>query len=66
MKRIIDYIKRIHEVVISINYSSVTSDIFNLQILIADDSPSSRPTLLIQMSNQLISTIKAYIKIKRG
>ena len=59
-------IKRIHEVVITINYSSMTPDIFNSQILLADDSPSSRPTLLIQMTNQRISTIKAYIKRKRG
>ena len=59
-------IKRIHEVVITINYSSMTPDIFNSQILLADDSLSSRPTLLIQMTNQRISTIKAYIKRKRG
>ena len=59
-------IKRIHEVVITIIYSSMTPDIFNSQILLAHDSPSSRPTLLIQMTNQRISTIKAYIKRKRG
>ena len=59
-------IKRIHEVVIAIDYSSVTPDIFKSQILLADDSPMSRPTLLIQMSNQRISTIKTHIKRKRG
>lgn len=57
---------RIHEIVIATNYSSITPGIFNSQILLADDSPSSRPTLLIQLSNQHISTIKAYIKRKRG
>ena len=59
-------IKRIHDVVIVTNYSSITPDIFNSQILLSDDSPLSRPTLLIQMSNQRISTIKSYIKRKRG
>ena len=59
-------IKRIHEVVITIDYSSVTPNIFKSQILLADDSPMSRPTLLIQMSNQRISTIKTHIKRKRG
>jgi hypothetical protein len=59
-------IKRIHEVVTSTNYASMTPGVFNSQILLADDSPSSRPTLLIQMSNQHISTIKAHIKRKRG
>ena len=62
----VEKIKRIHEVVIAIDYSSVTLDIFKSQILLADDSPMSRPTLLIQMSNQLISTIKTHIKRKRG
>ena len=62
----VEKIKRIHEVVIAIDYSSVTLDIFKSQILLADDSPMSRPTLLIQMSNQRISTIKTHIKRKRG
>lgn len=62
----VEKIKRIHEVVIAIDYSSVTPDIFKSQILLADDSPKSRPTLLIQMSNQRISTIKTHIKRKRG
>lgn len=58
-------IKRIHDIVIDTNYYSITPGIFN-QILLADDSTSSRPTLLIQMSNQRISTIKEHIKRKRG
>lgn len=62
----IEKIKRIHEIVIAIDYSSVTPDIFKSQILLADDSPKARPTLLIQMSNQRISTIKTHIKRKRG
>lgn len=62
----IEKIKRIHEIVIAIDYSSVTRNIFKSQILLADDSPMSRPTLLIQMSNHPISTIKTYIKRKRG
>lgn len=62
----VEKIKRIHEIVITIDYSSVTPDIFKSYILLADDSPMSRPTLLIQMSNQLISTIKTHIKRKRG
>ena len=62
----VEKIKRIHEIVIAIDYYSVTPEIFKSQILLADDSPMSRPTLLIQMSNQLISTIKTHIKRKRG
>lgn len=59
-------IKKIHSVVTNIDYSNVTPEIFKKHILLADDSPYSRPTLLVQMSNQKLNIIKANIKRKRG
>ena len=59
-------IKKIHSVVTNIDYSNITPEIFKKHILLADDSPYSRPTLLVQMSNQKLNIIKANIKRKRG